>query len=79
MKKCEDEKINEFIKDALDCDYIQSRKIEDFTIEQLDLLTEEAKENNLMVTLKAEHSNLHQGVLVNIVKKDIANKFLKWI
>lgn len=79
MKKCEDEKINEFIKETLDCDYIQSRKIEDFTIEQLDLLTEEAKENNLMVTLKAEHSNLHQGILVNLVKKDIANEFLKWL
>lgn len=78
MKRCEDEKINEFIKDTLSCDYIKYIKIEDFTVEQLDLLAEEANKNNLLLTLRTEHSNVHQGVLVNLIKREeITDSFLE--
>ena len=73
MKKCEDEKINEFIKETLSCDYIKCIKIEDFTVEQLDLLAEEANKNNLLLTLRAEHSNVYQGVFVNLIKREEIN------
>lgn len=70
--------INSFIENALDIDYITSAPIEDFAPEQLIELSEIAKENNLLVTLRAEHSNLHQGILVSLVKKDVADKFIKY-
>lgn len=71
--------INDFIKEALECVYIQSRPIEDFTIEQLDELAEKAKEKNLLVSISAEHSNLYQGVLVCLVRKDAAERLLKYL
>lgn len=67
------EKINELIKDTLSCDYIKCIKFDDFTVEQLDLLAEEANKNNLLLTLRAEHSNVYQGVLVNLIKREEIN------
>jgi hypothetical protein len=71
--------IDELIENALNENYIHSQAIEDFTIEKLIELSEKAKKNNLLITLSAEHSNLHQGILVNIVRKDIADKFIDWL
>jgi hypothetical protein len=64
-------RIEEMIKETRTCDYIASYPIEGFTIHELDLLTEYATENNLIVSLKAEHSNFHQGVTVGLLRKDL--------
>ncbi|RKD22439.1 hypothetical protein SAMN02745883_00709 [Caminicella sporogenes DSM 14501] len=71
--------INEIIKDVLSCNHIQTRPIENFTIEQLKELANKAEENNLLITISAEYSNFHQGVLVNLVRKDIAEKLLQYL
>lgn len=71
--------IKEAIKETLKIDYIYSKPIEDFTIEQLSQLSEMAEQNNLMLTLRAEHSNFHQGTLVNLIKRESAAKLLKWL
>ncbi|URZ15314.1 hypothetical protein [Clostridium felsineum] len=71
--------IDFFIKQALENDHIQSKPIEHFTIEQLNELSEKARDNNLLITLRVEHSNVWQGTLVNLIKKEIANKFLKYL
>jgi ABC-type uncharacterized transport system substrate-binding protein len=69
----------ELINDAIYDGCIQSKPIEEFTIEQLKELAEKAKKNNLLLTLHAEHSNFHQGVLVNLVNRDIMDSFVKYM
>jgi len=44
--------------------------IEEFNFEELDLLAEYAKENGMIMFLKAEYSNFHQGVLVKLISKE---------
>ena len=66
--------IDEFIKDTLSVNYMINMKIEDFTKEQLIELSEKAYTNNLLMAIKAEHSNFHQGVLVALVRRDKARQ-----
>ncbi len=33
----------------------------------------------LIVSLKAEHSNFHQGTMVQLIKKDILDKFITYM
>lgn len=75
-KKAEIEKM---IHDALQNDYMQSYPIERLDNEQLIILSEYANKNNIIVTLTAEHSNLHQGVLVNILDRDYQETFAKYL
>lgn len=70
--------IEEMIKETLENNYIQSWPIENVS-HLLDPLTEYAKENDIIVTLKAEHSNLHQGVIVNLLQKQFLDGFTKHI
>ncbi|PYG84271.1 hypothetical protein LY28_03723 [Ruminiclostridium sufflavum DSM 19573] len=72
-------KVDEIIKNALNCDHIQSMAIEYFTKKELIELSEQAKKQGLLITLRAEHSNVHQGVLVNVVKKQFADQFLEYL
>lgn len=71
--------VEDFIKETLKIDYINSWPIENFDIEQLNQLSEMAEKNNLLLTLRAEHSNVHQGVLVCLVKREEAAELLKWL
>lgn len=72
-------KVEKIISESLKKDYISSFPIEDFTTLELDLLAEYAKENNLLIALKAEHSNFHQGVLVSLLKKELIAEFKDYI
>lgn len=56
--------LNKIIADALDAHHLHTYPLSDFTIEQLDALTELARKNMVKVELQAEHSNFFQGVLV---------------
>ena len=71
--------IDEMVKDVLICNHIQTRPIEDFTKEQLNELANKSAKNNLLLTISAEHSNFHQGVVVNLVRKDIASQLLNFL
>jgi hypothetical protein len=70
-------KIESMIEKSLENEYIISYPIEDFSLMDLDILAEYGKENQILVFLKAEHSNIHQGTLVSLIRKDIAAEFIK--
>ena len=70
-------KIEEMIKNALDTDYLNSYHLEEFSVCELAALAEYAEENNIFITIKAEHSNFTQGVLVQLLRKDCIEKFVK--
>ena len=72
--------IEEFLKDALEVDYIEWVPIEHCSIEDLIKIAELAKKNNLVMTIKDEHSNFYQGTMVQLIKrKNIDDTFVKYI
>jgi len=73
------DKIGKFINETLEMDCINSLPIEWFTAEQLGEIAKIARKNDLMMCLRDEHSNFHQGVLVQLIKKDIAEGFIKFL
>lgn len=68
-------KIEKMVDETLKFEHMQAYQIENFTIEELDILAEYAKENDMVITLRAEHSNFHCGVLVQLMKRDVAKRF----
>lgn len=72
--------VDEIISDALDVDHITSAPIEHYTQDELKEIAEKAKENDLVVTIKAEYSNFYQGILLNFIKREnIDDMFKKYI
>lgn len=65
------EKVEDMINKTLQCDYIKCYPLVNLTLIELDLLAEYTKVNNLILTIKAEHSNFHSGVIVQLLKKDL--------
>ncbi|WFA10357.1 hypothetical protein [Tissierella sp. Yu-01] len=78
-KTNEEKNVEEMIKDALKMPCIFSKPIELLTIREIDLLAEYAKENDIFLSIKAEHSNFHQGTLIQLVRKDMLDKFIKYM
>jgi hypothetical protein len=78
LKTCEKEKIEKIIQEALETDHIHSYPLEDVK-DILEYFPEYAKVNDLVVTLRAEYSNIHQGVLVQILKKSLIAEFEKYL
>ncbi|GEM_PF-5509704 len=72
-------KVEEIIKETLEYEYIHCYPIEDFNSNQLDILAEYAKENDVLAFIKAEHSNVHQGVLISTLRKDKVSEFIKYL
>jgi hypothetical protein len=72
-------KIEKMIKDAMESDHFQDYPIEELDIVSLDILAEYANKNNILVALKSEHSNYHQGTIVELLNKNYLDKFLKLI
>lgn len=62
-------KVEKIIKETLEVDYFKCYPIEDFTIEEIDVLSEYAGENDVIIFLRAEHSNYYQGTLVELLRK----------
>lgn len=62
--------IEEIIKEALEMDCAICYPIEDFELDELKELSEKANKSGLVVILRAEHSNFHQGVLVEVFQKN---------
>lgn len=71
--------VDKYIKDAMKAEHLISIPIELLSKEQMEELSEKAKRNAILVTLRSEHSNLHQGVLVSLIRKDIAAEFVKYL
>ncbi|OOM81769.1 hypothetical protein CLPUN_09530 [Clostridium puniceum] len=78
-KTIEKTNVAEVVEAALEDDYIIAVPIEHYSQDELKEFTNKAKENNLLVTIKAEYSNAYQGVIVQLIKKDIADKFFKYL
>jgi len=73
------QKVEDAINKTLEIDYILSIPIEDYETSELALLGEYAKENNIFISLKSEHSNFHQGVLIGLIRRELANKFIEYL
>ncbi len=71
-------KIEKIISEVLETNHIHSYYFEDVS-NILENLTEYARENDILVTLRTEHSNFAQGLLVNLIKKEFADKFIKYL
>nr|DAF76805.1 MAG TPA: hypothetical protein [Caudoviricetes sp.] len=72
--------IEEFLKDALEVDYIEWIPIEHCSIDDLIKIADLAKKNDLVMTIKDEHSNFYQGTMVQLIKrKNIDDTFVKYI
>lgn len=74
--------VTEFIKNAKTKGYIISSPIEHYTIEEIKSLSELAKKNDLILTIKQETSNLYYGVMINLLRKDVLkenNVFVDYI
>ncbi|NRT77663.1 hypothetical protein [Clostridium beijerinckii] len=72
--------VDDVIKDALEVDHITSAPIEHYTQDELKEMAEKAKKNNLVISIRAEHSNFYQGVLLSFIKrKSIDDTFVKYI
>lgn len=73
------EHIDNFIKDSLKHDYVVFRSIKEFSIHDLELLSERAKHNNLKISIKTVSTNQYQGTFVQLIQGDLANSFLEWL
>lgn len=72
--------VNDVISNALEVDHITSAPIEHYTQDEIKELAEKAKENDLVMTVRAEHSNFYQGVLLSFIKrKSIDDEFKQFI
>lgn len=71
--------VKEMIKKATKGDYIICNPIEHYSIEEIKELSKLAKENQLLLTIKNETSNFYQGVLINLVKREIAKEDMCFI
>ena len=72
--------VNKLIERAIEVEHITSAPIEHYTIKELKEIAELAKKNDLVVTIKDEHSNFYQGTMVQLIKrKNIDDTFIKFI
>lgn len=71
-------KIEKIISEVLETDHIHSYYFTEIS-NILENLTEYARENDILVTLRTEHSNFAQGLLIHLVKKEFADKFIKYL
>ncbi|MBN7575428.1 hypothetical protein C1H57_08405 [Clostridium sp. 2-1] len=72
--------VDAVIKDALEVEHITSAPIEHYTQDELKEMAEKAKKNDLVISIRAEHSNFYQGVLLSFIKrKSIDDTFVKYI
>lgn len=66
--------VKNLIKEALNCDYMLSNPIEHYSIEEIRELSELAKDNDLIFSIKEERSNFYQGIEINLIKRKIVKE-----
>ena len=74
--------IKEMIDEALKHDYIISNAIEHYSIDEIRKLSELARENDLILSIKEERSNFYQGIMICLIKRSIVKErscFIKYI
>jgi hypothetical protein len=72
-------RVETIIKNTLDNDHIMTYTIEEISQKQLIVLAEYANVNNIIISIKADHNNFHDGISVNLVKGDIVSRYLNYI
>jgi hypothetical protein len=63
--------VKEMVDYAVKADYIISNPIEHYSIDEIKKLSEMAKQNDLLLSIKEERSNFYQGIMINLIKKSI--------
>lgn len=72
--------VDELIQNALHGNAVfYSGAIEHYSLEELQDLAEKANKHNLIITLKAEHSNFYQGVMVSVCKRESVKKYSNYM
>jgi len=72
--------IDDFIELAVKEEWlIQSAPIEHYTIEELKEISEKAKKNDLVMTIREERSNFYQGVLISLIQRNDVKECIKLI
>lgn len=61
--------LNEMLDNALKVGYTMCYHLNDFTIAQLSELAELAKKKEVEIRIRAEHSNVAQGTLVELQRR----------
>ena len=66
--------IEKLIERALNCEFIISNPIEHYSIDEIRRLSELARKNDLIFSIKEERSNFYQGIMINLVKRKIVKE-----
>jgi hypothetical protein len=61
----------EMINHAIKVDYIVSNPIEHYSLDEIKRLSELARCNDLLFSIKEERSNFYQGIMINLIKKSM--------
>lgn len=72
--------VDELIENAVNEEAVSpAGAIEHYTQEELINLAEKAAKNDLIVSIKAEHSNFYQGVMVCVTKREHVVEYIKFM
>ena len=78
QSETETKNFNQIVKEVKGTSYITDVPTAEFkTIQELNDFVEIMNKNGIGVTLKAEHSNFYQGILVQIFDRVTCSKFVE--
>lgn len=66
--------IEDLINSAVKVDYFASAPIEHYSLEEIKRLSELARENKLVLSIREERSNFYQGILIQLIKRTSLSK-----
>lgn len=61
--------VEKLIEETLNCECIMTNPIEHYSIEEIRRLSELARKNDLIFSIKEERSNFYQGIMISLVKR----------
>lgn len=71
--------IKDMISEATKVDYIVSSSIENYSLNEIKKLSELARENDLLFSIKEERSNSYQGIMINLIRKSDIKEHISFI
>lgn len=74
--------VGEMIENALNRGLIISNPIEHYSIDEIKRLSELARDNNLILSIKQERDNFYQGIMINLIERSKVqecNFFIKYL
>lgn len=61
--------VEKLIEETLSCGFIITNPIEHYSIDEIRRLSELARKNDLIFSIKEERSNFYQGIMINLIKR----------